>query len=152
MLRAVPLTFLSFTILGGAYLVGSLSLSRGTVEQPGAGLFPALVGIFILSLSIPGLAASLKAGEAGNLAPGVFPRGKDLQRVVAVVLSVLLFAVLLQPLGYGICSAFLMGAVLRLLGLRSWGKTAAAALLTALVSYFIFISLEIPLPRGSLFS
>jgi hypothetical protein len=150
--RALPLTFLSFALLGGAYLAESLSLSRGTVEQPGAGLFPVLVGIFILSLSIPGLAASLKAGEDRDLHQGVFPRGKDLRRVVTIALSVLLFTVLLQPLGYGICSAFLMGAVFRLLGMRSWGKAAAAAILTALVSYFFFISLEIPLPRGSLFS
>ena len=152
MLRALPLVFLSFAILGGAALAGSLSLSMGTVEQPGAGLFPLLVGIFILSLSIPGLVGSLNSGRTPKPSQGVFPQGRDLRRVLAIALSILLFAVLLQPLGYGICSAFLMGAVLRLLGMRSWGKTAAIAVLTALASYFIFMSLEIPLPRGGLFS
>jgi putative tricarboxylic transport membrane protein len=152
MRRALPLVFLSFILLGGAYLAGSLSLSRGTLEQPGAGLFPALVGMFILSLAIPGLVGSLKSGETQKLGQRVFPQGKDFRRVGAVALSILGFAVLLQPLGYGVCSAFLMGAVLRLLGMRGWGKTAAAAILTALISYFFFLSLEIPLPRGSLFS
>jgi hypothetical protein len=124
----------------------------GTVEQPGPGVFPMGVGIFILSLSLPGLVGSLNPGEAPKAGQGVFPRGKDLLRVLAIALSILLFAVFLQPLGYGVCSALLMGAVLRLLGMRSWGKTAAASVLTALASYLIFMSLEIPLPRGDLFS
>jgi putative tricarboxylic transport membrane protein len=151
MSRALPLIFLSFSLLGGAYLAGSLSLSMGTVEQPGAGLFPMLVGIFILFLSIPGLVGSLKSGETRKLSQGVFPQGSDLRRVIAIALSVLLFAILLQPLGYGICSAFLMAAVLRLLGMRSWGKAAVIAILTAGISYFFFVLLDIPLPRGSLF-
>jgi hypothetical protein len=111
-----------------------------------------MVGLFILSLAIPGLVGSLKPGETHKPGPRVFPQGRDLRRVVAVALSILCFAVLLQPLGYGVCSALLMGAVLRLLGMRGWGKTTAAAILTALISYFFFLSLEIPLPRGSLFS
>jgi hypothetical protein len=150
---ALPLVFLSFSLLGGAYLAGSLSLSMGTVEQPGAGLFPVFVGVFILSLSIPGLLGSLKPGKATQVQDPVFPGGRDLRRIISMVLVVLFYAVSIPFLGYGICSAFLMGAVLRLLGMRGWSKTAAAADLTALASYLIFVSLlDIPLPRGTLFS
>ena len=153
MRRALPLVFLSFILLGGAYLAASLSLSMGTVEQPGAGLFPVVVGVFILSLSFPGLLGSLKPGKASQVRDSVFPRGKDLRRIISMVLAVLLYALFLPYLGYGICSAFLMAAVLRLLGMKNWSKTAAAAALTALVSYLIFVSLlDIPLPRGSLFA
>ena len=152
MAKPITLTFLAFTLLGGAYLAASLSLSGGTVEQPGAGFFPRIVGIFILCLSIPGWVGSLTAGSGDKPADRVFPQGRDLRRVIAIASAILLFAILIQPAGYGLCSAFLMAAVLRLLGMRSWGPTILIAVLTAGVSYFFFLLLDIPLPRGSLFS
>jgi putative tricarboxylic transport membrane protein len=145
------LVFFAFTLLGGAYLAVSLSLSAGTIEQPGAGFFPRMVGVFILCLSIPGWVGSLRPGEGQKTADPVFPQGKDLRRVIAIAMAIFLFAILLQPAGYGICSAFLMAVVLRLLGMRSWGKTILIAVLTAGVSYFFFSLLDIPLPRGSIF-
>ena len=150
--KPLSLIFFSFTLLGGAYLAGSLALSAGTIEQPGAGFFPRMVGIFILCLGMAGWIGSLRSGEGKKSADPVFPEGKNLQRVIALGLVILLFAVLLQTLGYGICGAFLMIAVLRLLGMRSWGQTILIAFLTAGVSYFFFVLLDIPLPRGSLFS
>jgi putative tricarboxylic transport membrane protein len=149
--NALSLVFFSFTLLGGAYLAGSLSLSAGTIEQPGAGFFPRIVGVLILCLSIPGWVGSRRSSEEKKPAVPVFPQGRDLQRVIAIASVVLLFVVLLQPLGYGVCSAFLMAAVLRLLGMRSWGKTILIAALTAGTSYFFFVLLDIPLPRGSFF-
>ncbi len=152
MTKPITLTFLAFTLLGGAYLAASLSLSGGTVEQPGAGFFPRIVGIFILCLSIPGWVRSLGSGGGSKLADRVLPQGRDLRRVVAIASAIFLFVILLQPAGYGLCSAFLMAAVLRLLGMRGWGQTILIAVLTAGVSYFFFSLLDIPLPRGSIFS
>jgi putative tricarboxylic transport membrane protein len=148
--RALPLLYFSFSILGGASLAGSLSLPMGTVEQPGPGVFPLAVAVFILSLSIPALLLSLKTGAAHE---SVFPGGTDRRRVIAVACAVFFFVLFLKPLGYAPCCAVMMAAVLRLLGMRSWPKTVAAALVTAILSYYIFSSLlEVPLPRGSLFS
>jgi len=152
MTKPIALIFLAFTLLGGAYLAASLSLSAGTVEQPGAGFFPRVVGIFILCLSIPGWVGSMTSGSGKEFVDRVFPQGKDLRRVITIASAILLFAIFLQPAGYGLCSAFLMAAVLRLLGMRSWGKTILIAVLTAGVSYCFFLLLDIPLPRGSLFS
>jgi len=56
-------------------------------------------------------------------------------------------------LGYGLCSAVLMGVILRLLGLASWGKIVLISILTALLSYYLFASLlGVPLPGGIFFS
>jgi hypothetical protein len=153
MLRALPLVFLSFSLLGGLYLAGSLSLPLGTVEQPGAGVFPRIVGILIVCLGVPGWIGSLKSRNARQPTEGsAFPQGKDLQRLGAIAGTILLFVLFLPSLGYGLCSAFLMASVLRLLGLKNWGKISIIAILTAVCSSGLFALLDIPLPRGSLFS
>jgi hypothetical protein len=45
-----------------------------------------------------------------------------------------------------------MGVIVHLLGLRGWVKVALAALLTGVLSYYLFaFILEVPLPRGEVF-
>ncbi len=150
--RALPVTVLGFLLLGIAYLMGSLNLPLGTSGRPGAGLFPLLVGVSLTILSFFLLIFSLhQTGSPGDQEP--FPKGKDRQRVVTVAVSLILFVILLKPMGYGISSALLMAATLKLLGLRSWGKIIAISILTAAISHYLFDSLlGTPLPRGIFFS
>jgi len=144
---------LCFLVLGGVYLAGSFFLPMGTVEQPGAGFYPLLVGIALVCLSVPLLIHSLKKKEIQKEEEEAFPKGKDLYRVLGVALALIFFAVFLKPLGYGICSAALMVAVLRFLGLRSWMKTVLISILSTAISYYLFaFVLDVPLPRGFLFS
>jgi len=150
--KALPVVCLVFIIMGGAYLVGSFYLPMGTVAHPGAGFYPLLVGIALVCLSVPSLIHSLKKKEIQK-EEEAFPKGKDLYRVLGVALALIFFAVFLKPLGYGICSAALMVAVLRFLGLRSWMKTVLISILSTAISYYLFASvLDVPLPRGFLFS
>jgi hypothetical protein len=48
-IRALPVTYLSFLVLGGAYLIESLNLPLGPAAQPGPGFFPLLVGIAMIA-------------------------------------------------------------------------------------------------------
>ncbi len=152
--RALPVTSFCFLFLGVAYLAGSLDLPMGSADRPGAGLYPFLLGIFLVSISLPLFLGSLRVRkpqkEKEEEEP--FPQGKDLQRVVAVSVTLTFFVVLLKPLGYGICSAVLMGSILRLLGLRSWIKIVLISIACSVISYYLFASiLDVPLPRGIFF-
>jgi len=152
-LRALPITALCFLLLGVAYLIGSLKLPLGTSARPGAGLFPLLVGASLTILSLLLFIFALKQREVSPKDQEPFPGGEDRQRVLAVTITLILFVVLLQPLGYGISSALLMVAILRLLGLRSWRKIVLISVLTAAISFYLFDSfLGPPLPRGIFFS
>jgi putative tricarboxylic transport membrane protein len=152
-LRALPVISLSFLVVGGAYLIESLHLPLGPAAQPGPGLFPLLVGIAMVAFSLRLFIQSLKTEEGPAEKEDPFPKGKDLQRVVVIAGTLIFFAVFLNILGYGVCSAVLIGAVLRLLGLKSWAKILLISVLTAAFSYLLFASvLEAPLPRGVLFS
>lgn len=152
-IRALPITFLCFLILGIAYLIGSLNLGIGSAVSPGAGLYPSFIGITLICIALPCFLLSLRQQEPQPASEEAFPRGKNLKRVVALALTFVLFPILLKPLGYLICGTALMGASLRLLGVHSWGKIASISLLTMAVSYFLFVSLlKVPIPLGILFS
>ncbi len=151
--RALPIVSLCFLFLGIAYLVDNSKLPMGSAAKPGAGLFPLLVGFALSGLS---MALFIWAGRnQGTAAKGQepFPAGKDGLRVLAMGGALALFVLLLKPLGYGICGAALMAAVLRLLGLRSWRRIISISLVTAAISFFLFDTLlGVPLPRGAFFS
>ena len=152
-MRALPVTSLSFLVLGGAYLIESLNLPLGPAAQPGPGFFPLLVGIAMMAFSLRLLIQSLKTKEGPAEKEDPFPKGRDLQRVVLIAAALIFFAAFLNILGYGVCSAVLIGAVLRFLGLKSWTRIFLISVLTAVFSYLLFASvLEAPLPRGVLFS
>jgi len=151
LIRTQSIIYLFLCILGAIYLVGGLSLPMGTVNQPGAGFFPTLVSVLILCLSVSAFVLSRKKPTTTGERKPVFPQGQDRRRVIALTLAILSFVVFLKPLGYCICSAGLMGATLRLLGLRSWVRIVIIAVLTALISYYFFVLiLDLPLPIGSL--
>lgn len=152
-LRALPIVFLCFLLLGTGYLIESVRLPMGTRGHPGSGFYPFLVGVALAALSLSLWLQSFKQKKTPGEEADAFPKGQDRKRVVAVASALILFAVFFKPLGYGIGSAALMVAVLRLLGLRSWAKTVMISILTMGISYYLFASiLGVPLPRGALFS
>jgi len=139
--------------LGIAYLADNSKLPMGSAAKPGAGLFPLLVGSSLLGLSLALFLWSLKTKDAAAKDQEPFPEGKARRRVLAVGTTLALFVLLLKPLGYGLCSAALMAAILWLLGLRSWGRILLISLVTAAISFYLFDALlGVPLPRGIFFS
>jgi putative tricarboxylic transport membrane protein len=147
--RALPIVSLCFLLLGIAYLADNSKLPLGSAAKPGAGLFPLLVGISLLGLSLALFIWSLEEKGISEKDQEPFPEGNDRRRVLAVAVALALFALLLNPMGYGLCSAALMAAILRLLGLRSWGRIILISIVAAAVSYYLFdFLLGVPLPKG----
>lgn len=145
-------SYVSFLAVGIAYLCGSLRLPMGTIEAPRSGLFPLIVAIFVVAMSLLLLVRSLSAEKYPLDPTESFPEGTDRHRVAGVALALVLYAVGLRFLGYLICTIGLMAVVVRLLGMRSWIKVALAAILTGLLSYGLFVFLlDVPLPRGEVF-
>ena len=144
--------YLIFFVTGILYCIGGFLLPRGTLEAPKAGLFPLIVGVFIVAISISLLFRSLRGGVDGGDQIEPFPKGADRNRLLGVFVSLLIFALCLKPLGYLISAVGLMAVIVRLFGLRGWVKIAFAAALTGFLSYYLFaVILEVPLPRGEVF-
>lgn len=140
--RAVALAFLAGSAL---YLVQATRLPLGSAEQPGAGLFPLLVGAFLLAASAAHLLQDLRRSPGTPL----LPSAETGRRVMGVVAALGAFCLLLPWLGYGVTALGLLLAVLRLFGLARWGMTAAVALVATVASYYLFaVVLGVPLPAG----
>lgn len=140
--RAVAPVFLAGSAL---YLVQAARLPLGSVEQPGAGLFPLLVGAFLLAASAAHLLQDLRRSPGTPL----LPSAETGRRVMGVVAALGAFCLLLPWLGYGVTALGLLLAILRLFGLARWGMTAAVALVATVASYYLFaVVLGVPLPAG----
>ncbi len=137
-------------IFSGGYLCWALALPLGTGERPGAGLYPLVLGTALLGLSLILLAQSF-AGKLKEITE-IFPRGPGLRRVGVLTAVLFTFGAALEYLGFVMCSGLLLGAALRLFGLRQWRKVVFISILTSVVFYYLFSNfLEVPLPPGTVF-
>jgi putative tricarboxylic transport membrane protein len=151
MRRHILITSILGFMFGLAYLLEALSYSRGTMAQPGPGLYPLLLGILILLGSLgTGLEIMFRRFEKEKDA--IWPRGANGRRLLTVLAASLAYAFLLPYLGHPVIATLITFVVLQVMGVRSWPLKITLALLIGLGSYYLFAKLlTIPLPMGVLF-
>jgi putative tricarboxylic transport membrane protein len=135
-------------VLSLLYLGGALAYPRGTMDQPGPGLYPLFVGVLLVTASIGSIVTDLL-----NPAPGVLeiPKGTDLGRVLTVLGGAVAYVLLLPFAGHLLSSILMVFIVLQAMGLTSWPMKIGFTIVIALGSYYLFdILLMVPLPPGLL--
>jgi putative tricarboxylic transport membrane protein len=131
--------------LGTAAIFESAKLPLGTVRNPGQGFFPWWTSVVIVLLALLLLTQALTRPSANQQASG------RITKVTALLLVLAAYTLLLDLLGYLICTFFLVLFMLRATDLHRWSVALSMALLTAVGSYVVFaIWLSVPLPRGLL--
>ncbi|HEY3303853.1 MAG TPA: tripartite tricarboxylate transporter TctB family protein [Candidatus Binatia bacterium] len=132
--------------LGAAALFESAKLPLGTARNPGQGFFPWWTSVVIVLLAIVLMAQVLTSrSSTGQHTPG------RIAKVTALLLVLAAYALLLDFLGYLICTFFLVLFMLRATDPQRWAVALGMAAATALGSYVLFaIWLSVPLPRGTL--
>jgi hypothetical protein len=137
-------------IFGGITVLLSLQMPIGTFRAAGTGLFPLILGIFLLILSGVFLLNLFlrKKKELGKKDPEMKIHGSA-RNVILFLGTMALATLFLNPLGYPLISFLLMVALLRILGTRRWTLNILLSLVTAAAAYFLFVGwLKIPLPKG----
>lgn len=136
--RVIAIGFFVFSLV---YLAGSISLKVGTLEEPGAGMMPAFFAGALLITAAYNLYKSLKDApqEDGEkwfqLAP------------VGVAISLIIYPIILEPLGYIISTFIVLAALLIVLRFKSRWVSVVTALVSTLVSYILFaVMLSVILP------
>ena len=128
----------------------SLQMPIGTFRAAGTGLFPLILGVFLIILSGVFLLNLFlrKKKELGKKDPETEIHGSA-RNVILFLGTMALATLFFNPLGYPLISFLLMVALLRILGMRRWTLNIFLSLVTAAVSYFLFVGwLKIPLPKG----
>ncbi len=136
-------------LFGLATTILSLKMPLGTFRSAGTGMFPLILGILLMFLSVVFLLRLfLKTTATREKLSGEVELGSSKQLILffgTMVLVTLLF----NQLGYPLSSFLLMMALLRILGVKGWRLNLSLSFIAAAVCYFLFVQwLKIPLPKG----
>ena len=133
-----------FLAIGVGQTYMALNLPRGTLAEPGPGVFPLLVGVLMSAAS---LACLLQAILERN------PIGIDLRtgaaRPAVLVAALAAFLVLLPRVGFILPSLLLQAVTLQVFGMRgAWRRLALAAVTTAaaVLIFETLLGVQFPTP------
>ena len=134
--------FMAFTAFGY-----SLSDALG----PGAGFFPFWLSVMGVVLSVALFVQSWYGRSIAEGSQALLPRGEGARRGAALVASLVVVALLLQPLGFRLTTLVFSAGLLLALGVRRPVTIAIFALVSSFGLFHVFYHwLQVPLPIGLL--
>ena len=105
-------------------------LGLGSLTAPGPGLWPLVVG---LVLAISGAAVAVRPGDDAE------PIGRDAWIVVVACLSLALYTLVIEIVGFEVPTLLLLAFWLRGLGRESWRTTVLVSVGATVVVWVVFI-------------
>lgn len=126
----------------------ALGLRYYTSLGPGPGFFSFWLGVILCGLALVMVAAATW-GRPEPTTPGFFADARGYLGIGGIVLSLLVAALLLRPLGYPLTLAAIMVFLLRVIGRQSWRVALLGAAIAGFGIYLAFVHwLRVPLPAG----
>lgn len=135
-------------VLSVFYLSYSLTHYKlGTVRMPKEGFMPLLLGIGMVALSgFLTIQSLMGKGDAKNVQLKL-----PWMRFAGMIAASFAYALLLNTLGYCICTFLFLLAVLKLAKLEGWKLPLVVSLVCAVAFYLLFkVALGVMLPAGIL--
>lgn len=136
-----------FLVIGSGQIYMSLALPRGTLAEPGPGVFPLLVGVLMSASSLACLV--LAALERNPVRSDLLA---DAARPAVLVAALAVFLVLLPRVGFILPSLLLQMITLQVFGMRGvWRRLAVAAATTAaaVLLFETLLGVQFPTPSWS---
>jgi putative tricarboxylic transport membrane protein len=135
-------------IFGGLFIIGSLSqglIYRGTL---GPGSLPFITGIVLVGISLFVLVPAIANIEIDSKQTAALTR-KDLKLVGAAIAALVFYTAAMEYAGFALTTFIFMLFVTRLMDAREWRTSFLIAILTAVISYLVFVVLlDVQLPEG----
>ncbi|MFH1488647.1 MAG: tripartite tricarboxylate transporter TctB family protein, partial [Pseudomonadota bacterium] len=120
----------------------SLRVGLGTFRAPGSGMLSFFGGLALCGLSIAQICKGWKVREG---------TGTHSPRVLFALLSLFVYSLLLDTLGFVISTFFLVGVLFHLGQPRRWWLLIGMSALVTFLTYLIFgVLLSVYFPRGFL--
>jgi putative tricarboxylic transport membrane protein len=138
-----------FFVSGLLIIAGSLKMTIGSLGEPGPGFLPLVVGALLVLMSIVLFIGALRRKRGQQDAAGI--GRKERLKIYATSLSLLLYALVLRPVGFVVVTLFLLVFLFKVIGELRWKISLAGSVLTTLFFYLLFrVWLEVPFPAGPL--
>ena len=144
-LRGESIFALVLTGLGLFIVIVSLIIGFGTLQNPGSGLFPLLVGLLIC---VQNLIIFLKNEYTEkNLALNY----SEIKILLGMSITLILWIMLMPYLGYLLATFVIVFAFSKIMRLEGWRKPLLLSVGTTALCYLLFdVLLYLDLPRGFL--
>ena len=141
------LVALCCAVIGLVIMVGAKRLGLGNFKSPDAGLFPFLIGLIILILSIILFAGTcLKSGKDKEVSQFFGPRWKNLLLLLGFLI---LYALGLGKLGFVVTTLLFMIVVLKAIEPQKWSVVLAVAIASTSFCYVLFVLwIKVEFPKG----
>ena len=128
----------------------SLKYGFGSLSEPGVGFITFFAGAILALLSLLHFFASFREKEKSADLRELWA-GLDVKKVIYVLVLLVAYAVLLRPVGFPLCTFFLMVLLFRVKGSSGIWTTVFVSFFVTAVSYLVFqVWLQVQLPRGIL--
>ena len=134
-------------ILASYFSIAAHKLGLGSGGRPGAGLFPFGAAVTIIIIT------SLRLFAYGNESskPMFATVAREWWKVAAILAGIMSYALLLEALGFVLCTFLLMAFYLKIIASQRWLNSLVFAVSVALLSHLFFdVLLHAQLPRGLL--
>lgn len=134
-------------LLAAGYLMIAVTIPLGSETSPGPGLFPVIVGIAGILISllviVESIASTASSGEVD------WPRGTKLRLVLTFFGVSAAFILLLPILGQYLAAALYLFVMLRVFSTYKWWKILLLGVIISVTISWLFIEIfQIPLPTG----
>jgi len=131
------------------FAIESYRLGLSMAHRPGPGFFPFIATLGIALIAAWRLIAQVRKGELNDSAEARM--GDELGLVACVIAGIIAYAVLLDTLGFLVCTFLLIAFYLKVIAARRWPVSLSFAVTVALAAHLFFDTLlKAELPRGLL--
>jgi hypothetical protein len=137
-------------LFGVIVIIGSIPYGLGSLHRPATGFVPFLTGFAICILSGIGFIAGTKRQRKGEKWKSAF-KGLTWHNPLIAFAAIIVYALVIEWLGFLITSFLLVGFLLRVIIPQKWWVVIVGATLTSIIFYAFFqIWLGTQLPKGIL--
>ncbi len=140
---------LVWIFLGGLFMAGSLEQGLMRRGVPGPGFLPFFSGLAMVLISLFVLTPTLGQRKKAENSETFFPGRDSVRKVLLALAALVAFGVAIEYAGFSITTFFFMFFIALIMDPKRWRASAVLALLTAVISYLLFVVLlEVQLPKG----
>ncbi len=145
--RISGLFWLIFSVFASYH---AYKLGMGRLHQPGPGFVFFWTGIVIALLSLTVVLRSFGKRSHEEAKGSIFGKG-NVTKILFVLLSLFLYGLLMERLGFLIVTLLLFLFLLGIIEKKKWLFTVLVSLIVTVISYLVFeVGLQSQLPKGFL--
>ena len=120
----------------------------GTPNSPGPGFMPLLAGLAVTFCALVGLVKTI-LDQKGTTGWKPILKGVNWGKALIILVALLVYAVLLERLGFFLCTILFIGFLFRAIKPMKWHVVIGGSLLVTISAYGIFeLWLQSQLPKG----